>query len=472
MPRRLLAPTTDGGILADPGFDAVPELVEANRRSLDRTDIRIGGIALRELRQRARQEIPQAAGSPADGPLLVSGHQPELSHPGVWIKNFALHGLAAKLRGVPLHLIVDNDTMKSTALRVPAFTSRDPASVHRESVRFDASANERPYEDRAVLDPELFRTFPQRVGESTQNWGFEPLLMRVWRSGTNVGETFTAMRRECERAWGCTNRELPVSRLAGTESFRQFASHILDDLPRFRECYNAAIRDYRQINGVRSANHPAPLLAADEAPFWVRSGAEARERATARSDVQNLRPRALTLTLFVRLCLADFFIHGIGGGKYDEVTDAIIRSYFGIEPPAYQVLSATLYLPLPGFAATVEEARQARRLLRDLHWNPQRYVAANELADREVLRRIADRIDLASDEPPRRNRRARREWFRRLQESTAALRPLVAPQREAARAEWHRLEVESQANTILRRRDYAWVLYPEKTLKPFLQRFL
>ena len=60
-----------------------------------------------------------------------------------------------------------------------------------------------------------------------------------------------------------------------------------------------------------------------------------RERASADSDVNNLRPRALTLTLFARLCLGDFFIHGIGGGKYDEVTDAIIRDYFGVEPPAY-----------------------------------------------------------------------------------------------------------------------------------------
>ena len=68
--------------------------------------------------------------------------------------------------------------------------------------------------------------------------------------------------------------------------------------------------------------------------------------------MNNLRPRALTLTLFARLCLGDFFIHGIGGGKYDEVTDAIIRDYFGIEPPAYQVLSATLHLPLPAFPST------------------------------------------------------------------------------------------------------------------------
>jgi len=60
-------------------------------------------------------------------------------------------------------------------------------------------------------------------------------------------------------------------------------------------------------------------------------------------------PRALTLTLFARLILGDFFIHGIGGGKYDEVTDQIIRDYFGIDPPAFQVVSGTLHLPFPKF---------------------------------------------------------------------------------------------------------------------------
>ena len=33
-----------------------------------------------------------------------------------------------------------------------------------------------------------------------------------------------------------------------------------------------------------------------------------------------LRSRALTTTMFVRLFLADAFLHGIGGAKYDEVT--------------------------------------------------------------------------------------------------------------------------------------------------------
>ena len=42
-----------------------------------------------------------------------------------------------------------------------------------------------------------------------------------------------------------------------------------------------------------------------------------------------IRTRALTTTMFARLFLADLFIHGIGGGIYDELTDRIIERYYG-----------------------------------------------------------------------------------------------------------------------------------------------
>lgn len=408
---------------------------------------------------------------PPDAPLLITGHQPELSHPGVWVKNFALNGLARRLGGVPLNLIVDNDTLKSAALRFPVVHD-DPAAVHTRPVAFDRLDAEVPYEDRAVLDPGEFRSFPERAREVWRGWGYEPLLPAVWVTADHVGEAFTAMRARQEHAWGCDNVELPVSRLAGTEAFARFARHILADLPRFREAYNGAIREYRRANRVRSKNHPAPDLAEGEAPFWVRSGDGRRKPASAGSDPRSLRPRALTLTLFARVCLGDFFLHGIGGGKYDEVTDRIIRDYFGIDPPAYQVLSATLHLPLPGFPASAADEKRADRLVRDLHWNPQRHLTDQARDRLTVLDMLHERDRLVGAEPPPTDRSGRREWFRRLQQATGWLRRVVTDQVTAAERERDRARAEAAANAVLRRRDYSWVLYPVETLRSFLQRFL
>ncbi len=490
MAHQYRVPTAYGAVLAEPAFDAIPALVEANRKLLDRDDVIIGGLPLRELRALARREVlelaqsrdregacdrslPHGRGSD-NAPLLLAGHQPELSHSGVWVKNFALNGLAKKIGGIPLHLVVDNDTLKSTSLRFPVFTDRDPASVRLESLAFDTFSGEISYEDRGVEDAEhvcVFDSFADRAQALWSNWGYEPLLWRAWHEAVHqdldsrIGERFTATRQHFEREWGCDNLELPVSRLSQTSAFARFAQHILNDLPRFRLAYNTAIRTYRDANSIRSANHPAPDLAEGEAPFWVRTGEGKRQRATASSDVTKLRPRALTLTLFARVCLGDFFIHGIGGGKYDEVTDTIIRDYFGITPPAYQVLSATLHLPLPAFPSTANDLTRADRRVRDLRWNPQ----AIPGADTELVR---EHSALTANEPPRGDHAARREWFRKLHRVKERLRTGVAKGVSEAEEELRRVRSEVDANAILRRRDYPWVLYPEETLRPFLQRFL
>ena len=467
---RLRAPTVDGDVLAIPDFDAIPALVAENRRRLSRDDVKVGGMSLRELRTLSRGEVLKLTGGQSDGPLLLAGHQPELTHPGVWVKNFALNGLAKKLGGIPLNLIVDNDTLKSTSLRFPVISEKGK-HAHLESVAFDTLTGEVPYEDRSVIDGVFFDSFAERAAPLWANWGYEPLLATAWHAAAHshpsatIGERFTAVRCEYERRWGCANLELSVSRLSRTEGFALFAQHIHLDLPRFRKVYNAAIQTYRDNNGIYSKNHPAPELAEGEAPFWVRTTNGRRERATGTS--RDLRPRALTLTLFARVCLGDFFIHGIGGGKYDEVTDDIIRGFFGIEPPAYQVLSATLHLPLPTFPSTPQDLKRAERRVRDQHWNPQRHLPPD--ATSELLIRKAALIET---EPPIADHEARKTWYRRLQRVTEELRGGLAGQVPAAERELARIREEVAANEVLLRRDYSWVLYPEETLRPFLQRFL
>ncbi|HUR54288.1 MAG TPA: hypothetical protein VMZ71_09160, partial [Gemmataceae bacterium] len=445
MPARFKTPTANGDILAVPDFTAIPKLVDANRRLLDRDDVRVGGLPLREMRALARRELQIS-----DGPLVLAGHQPELSHPGVWAKNFALAGLARKLGGTGLNLIVDNDTVKHPSIRVPVI-GNGPASVYLETVAFDRTTAEVPYETRTIEDERLFRSFPHRVAELTRNWGFEPLLARDWVPPfTKVAHNFTTMRQERERVWGCENHEVAVSKLTEKQAFRTFAGHILADLPRFREVYNASILTYRKANRIRSANHPAPELGPNEIPFWVRTPDGRRTRNTGEFRLQDLRPRALTLTLFARLCLGDFFIHGIGGGKYDEVTDAIIHDYFGVEPPAYQVLSATLHLPLPAFPTSAADLKAAERYARDLHWNPQRYTRSDDTDRRTLYTLLGEKSALAEHEPPR-DHPARDDWFRRLQQVTQRLRPYVRDQLQDAEARLVRLRTEAAANAILQR---------------------
>ncbi len=506
----LRAPTQDGAVVAQPPLEEVGASLAVNRQ-------RLASIGADE-RARARREVVEAArcylaarGEPLPvdrpGALLLAGHQPELFHPGVWAKNFALAGLARRHSATALNLLVDNDTLKSASLRLPAPPDAEVRSPHLMSVPFDQRAGEVPWEERGVVDPELFASFAARAGAVLRPWGYSPLLGPFWedvlrQQGPTIGERFAGARRALERAWGCHNLELPLSAVCRTEAFANFACALLAEARRFHAVYNACVRAYRSRHRVRSRNHPVPDLAEDdgwlELPFWGwRSGQQRRGRlfvrpgpaqielraggdvwpALPRSAARTcpwrelegrglkVRSRALTTTLFARLFLGDLFVHGIGGGKYDELTDDLMRGFYEVEPPEIVVLSATRWLPLPAAPVGDEDRRRLARLLRDLRYNPQRYLPPD--AGLEELKR--DREALLASEP---TGAAKRERFRALRALAERLRGPLVGREEEVRRELDEVEHQLAGNAVLRRRDYAFCLYPEESLRRFCARFL
>ncbi len=504
---RIRAPIHDGAIVAVPPLDTIGDILTINRQRLQAAGDRLIllGQPLSELRREARGHALRA-GSVSNGSpdtLLVAGHQPELFHPGVWVKNFALYGLARKHHAASLNLVVDDDTIKTTALRVPA-----PPHIRR--VLFDRWTGAIPYEERSIVDRVLFASFAGRVGELTRHWPYQPMLPAFWAEVLrqaehmpNLGECFAAARRTFEQAWGCHNREVPLSSLCDSEPFAYFACHLLVHLPHFHSLYNAIVADYRSRHGIRDRQHPVPDLASDgdwlEAPFWIwRVGATRRERLFVRSAKDRLeirsgeerrrlnaepptawrelqthglkiRTRALTTTLYARLFLADLFLHGIGGGIYDELTDELMRRFYGCEPPHYLVLSATRLLPLPRAAATANDCRRLRRELRDVHYNPQRHL--DDISAAEHLSEQARRKHEWIARQPATSAE-RRERFRTLRALTEALRHPLRTREEQLRRQLFDCEQQLRINAVLGRRDYSFCLFPESVLRPFCTQFL
>ena len=182
--------------------------------------------------------------------------------------------------------------------------------------------------------------------------------------------------------------------------------------------HDGALARYRALYKIRSKNHPVAALGRQgdwlEAPLWAWRAAEPRRRpllvrqrpktmelrisgedgpfleiplgpdreaccaVEALRELPGmgirLRTRALMTTMFARLFVADLFVHGIGGAKYDELGDEIVRGFFRHEPPSFLTLSMTLHLGLPTTSATPESLREYRRHLRDLSWQPERYL--------------------------------------------------------------------------------------------------
>ncbi len=497
----LSTPQQDGEILVEPPAGMLASLVEANRRSLGRASCEIHGRRLSELRAVTRSAL---AGQPGDDPVIVTGHQPEFYHAGVWAKNFAASRLASTVGGRAVNLVVDNDAPKKTSLTVPQ--SRDQMLTAHE-VRFAEYRVGWAFEQFEALDQHsggrLLGEIRSALGDEAYEASSLPVMTPALTdpSGArDLVDQVTAARKVVEAGFGLDLIERRVSQCWPGPMLLD----VLLNAPRFAECYNAALADCRQALGIRSAKRPVPDLIRQgdriELPVWVYRHQQPRRRLfverrgetmTFYADAARMgtlgvgdleqedgmarlaavigwrfRPRALTLTLWARLLLGDLFIHGIGGAKYDRITDRLIHGYFGIEPPAMACVSATLRMPMQRFPVGPGHLADARRQCRDVHYNPQRYVSA---ITADLSRPLQRRIDaIAESDRLRReerlNRAARRRAFLAIRQANADLLTVDPSLVDLLTAQADRIEHQLAHNLVADSREYFFGLLPKTKL--------
>jgi hypothetical protein len=523
LPARLAAPNADRAVVAHPSTAEWSSLVRRNAQARQAWEWTLFDARGSDLNRQARVDLVAAAWnytrqyrdvvrSPAEGPVVLAGHQPQLFHPGVWVKHAALSGLARSTGGQAVNLVVDSDTLNSTALRVPTGTPERPRAA---AIEFDDAGTAIPWEERAVLNGPLFAGFASRVADAIAGIVPDPFLRAYWpsvleaerRSG-NLGAAFSQARHAWEGVWGLSTLELPESRVAEFFGFRVFVAWLLVHGRRFLRNHNGALEEHRKQFKVRSRNHPVPALAEEgawvEAPLWIWDRANPRRRRVfaqtrqgevvvsdretlevvlplseeqsgerAAEAVQGiagsgikLRTRALATTLFARMFLGDLFVHGIGGAKYDRLTDELIRRLFDIAPPAYSVVSATLLLPVARNANAGEELRAARRAIRSCEFHPETFLGAHPPPEAVRLAESKRRWV----ETPQTMDNAR-ERCRAIRAANAGLADYLAAVRARLASEAEAQAMRAAGEEMLCWREYGFCLYPERILRDFLLEF-
>lgn len=361
-----------------PPGDLLRETLE-NNWLLRSCDARVQGIPLAELRSVQRRLIGHAD---MEQPLIASGHQTELYHPGVWVKDVLADAVAAKLGGRAFHIAVDTDGPKHLNLRWPGKTislTDDPAltSAQWSGLLRSPTASH-------------LQMIGRQFAAAAATWNFQPMLGVILdglgKDGANLAAAITTAQHELDVEIGLHHSVELASALLAGEPYAVLAHYLLSAAPRFAADYNAALATYRSQAGITSVTRPMPDLQITgdsiESPFWLDDlsrGTRSRAHVTRRADVWmlcyeadefllnensdgwtggrqlidwlgrhslRLSPRALTLTMFLRLLAADQFVHGIGGARYDQVTDLLISRHFGLTPPRFAVTTATLLFPL------------------------------------------------------------------------------------------------------------------------------
>ncbi len=527
--RRLRAPDRDGQTLCLPPVAEVGRLLETNAQRAGRYDYDVQGRRLAELARSARQALVAAAVDytstyrPVTLPpraaaraVVLGGHQPELFHPGVWFKNFVLGQIAGQHHALAINMLIDSDTISAASIRVPGGSTTAPTD---NRVPFDEDVEELPFEERSIVDRSCFAGFGAEAGRILAPLVRQPILDEFWplavrRAGANanLGQCLAQARHQLEQTWGLETLEVLQSATCRFEAFHWFTAHLLAQLPRFWQCYNQSLEDYRRRRRIRSHMHPVSDLGRRgpwlEAPFWIWTRADPRRRRlwvehrpgqVALSDGRSwekvlplaadadgrracaelaewadrgikIRTRAALTTLFARLFLCDVFVHGTGGANYDQLTDQLMRQFFGLEPPAYCVATATLHLPVARRKIAPDEDRRLRRTLRDLVYNPDRHIDLATIGDagqRQQARRImaSKRAAIDRSQPDQ----TAAERHRAITSANAALQPWVTRKRTELLEALRHASAALEAEAILASRQYAFCLHPRTALESLLR---
>jgi hypothetical protein len=543
---RLRVPRENGTFLIHPEPAAIVQQVDQLRGQDEfpgSADCQILNVGLKDFRAAARSEVLTAASKwtsellgrsvdvQAAAPLIMTGHQPELFHPGVFAKNITTSQLASRGGGVGLNLVVDNDLMASTQIRIPV-GDRDNPGI--STIDFDTARPPLPWEEARVEDTGLLESFARRVSAAMSKWKIDPLVAEFWPKvmvtaarlsaddqPASLADCLTAGRASLEHELGLGNLELPISGLCETETFRSFAAHILVHAEEFRRVYNQVLSEYRRVNRIRSSSHPVPELELQngwcETPFWiwqaddprrgrlfVRRVGETLELATAPDSSGivhavmlspdataeeataalkrlseaglRIRTRALTTTLFSRLCLCDVFVHGIGGAKYDAMTDRIASRFFGVALPEYLTLSATEWLPIgEPHSATQSDVSQLRQMLRELQQNPQRHLGPEPSSEVQALvtekeSLIAEQNSARTVEPTAETPLRGHQRYRRFPEINRELAQHTGDQQRLIQEELADTEKRLAANQTLTSREFSFCLYSDSAIHSMINR--
>jgi hypothetical protein len=300
-------------------------------------------------------------GVPASARIVMTGHQPELWHPGILAKDLAAVHLRDELGGetIAAHVVVDHDmTLPLTVAYPERVKGRWKRGVWTISRAGELNELVAPTPDA----PEFVRAGLVRIAAAINASRGESLAMRVANAapaavGGSKGERIASIRR------------FAASAIARTALWRTVLARMASE-------WEVCVRAYNEA----AAKHPGAdvrALRADELPIWRLTSGGGREPVRARElsggagEAERIVPRGLLMTGLLRLAACEVFIHGLGGEKYDVITEEWLRAWLGVELAPTVVATATRYLPLeaelpPSDAAVARAVWRAHKSRHDV----------------------------------------------------------------------------------------------------------
>ncbi|MCP5002364.1 MAG: hypothetical protein GY941_00195 [Planctomycetes bacterium] len=442
-------------------------------------------------------------------PIIQTGHAPVLMHPGVLIKHKLVDNMAKQVNGIGLNLIVDSEICRNPLFNIPHI-NETVSSL--EKIHFTTKTQELPFEEIKYVEAdqliELRKSILQKIHDAKMNHTFNEfmkILIKLHNETQNLRDLFTFSRHAYTQRFNIDNLEVPVSLLSKTDSFSEFFLHIAQNIRTFVYIHNTTLDRYRKEKKIRSSANPLPNLEIHEdmieLPFWIWRKNMPRERLFASTGAAdhmrliyrketvaelnfsgsgsllnnlgklismkdtdtNIRPRAIVNTMYARMFVSDLFVHGVGGAKYDLLTDEIIKKFYGVTPPSYATISATLHLPYKQNSVSPKDVEDLRLIIKDMNNHPENHTTAEIMRDTSMQSMVSEKKKLIMTEI--RNQNAKQRAYKRLKELTRLMKEKITPLIDKKEKELLSLKKKVHYNSIVTMRDYPFCIYPEAILR-------
>lgn len=361
---------------------------------------------------------PVLTGDPERVPVVMTGHQPVIFHPGLVFKYDTTERFAAAQQAIAVAVIIDTDEGDGCSFICPApvVPAAAPTRLPRLHMQaFSFSSRSGLYSHNQLLPRDQLLQVRDRAADLLSQCGLSSAAARLTHVAAQYAalQTTSAVEANAIVRWqagiGARMLELPLSAICWFPEVLTLTADLLNRTPEFCRFYNQQLQIFRVEQRIRNPANPFPdLTVADdswELPFWlVDDQSGRREAIRGRRSGQSLQlltadnqslelplpitaaaleqlatqqrqliPRGALITALLRLLFSDLFVHGTGGGRYDRFTSQLLRAWWHVEPTPFAVASASRYL-LAQERQELQRLQQLSERLRDLTYHPQRFI--------------------------------------------------------------------------------------------------
>ncbi|MFW6134054.1 MAG: hypothetical protein ACOC5R_00590 [Elusimicrobiota bacterium] len=345
-------------------------------------------------------------------------HECSLYHPGVLFKEIC----ADRFDTNKANIVCDTEIPQNNFFKFPL-------QRKNETIKYFSKKDNLPYFLQPPPSKKIIKEIIKKTKSNSQTNKFFSVGKKILNKTNNLAQFITKTRIIFLKEYGCTLEQIYLSNLIKGQNYKEFYEKIRSRKKDFIEIYNLSLEENEYNTGIKKLNQ-------NELPFWY-------DRHTSMPV-----PKAIPLSIYIRMYVFDLYIEGVGGSRYHPSADYIIRNFFNFEPPKTAVASATLWHE--GEKRDIErKIARKRKKIRRMEQNPQEFI--NNRTDSKEIALLIEKLNKVEH---------KKEVYIKISEKKDQIKKKI--KKDIQKEKNILTKLEAEINLISR--DYPFFIYPKEDI--------